>query len=487
MNYLNLITILFSSFFYLVPILTSAQSFSQDYYFCTDEYVNLIYFTSGEQKSLYLTSFSSDNKIHIANSSAGDNRSEGDNPILIQSTQQARTNLNTALRNHGAVNNFSKILTSYQYNTTTPFGFLKSKDNVRVIFRRITGDSILLNKILKFTDRSNYLYVSPRQILGRSYGCGRGVRLILERINTPPIIRSVNFEYDIPNRNLIINIEVDEPLNLLSFKIISQARRQAVFEYSSTTDNRQISFSIPVNLTNLPPNQRYNLELTVKDLDNAVTTKNIGFTTRSYVFNNPTLRDIIVKEISSSRAVIWVLTSRITDLIRDLNTRSIINYGTSSNLIQRNESVVNKICQLDNVRYDCAHHLLTSLSPNTQYNFFVTLINEADLITSSSVRSFNTLGPTAPIVSNLRVNLISSPNTSSYQIIQISGKVIENNLPINIQATLNNQSIPIRLKNLFFDVNLRNIDIQTTSELIINIQNSLGLQRILKFTLPALR
>jgi hypothetical protein len=52
----------------------NAQSFSRDYYFCTDEYINLIYLSNDNNKSLYITSFSADNNIHIADSRQNDNR-----------------------------------------------------------------------------------------------------------------------------------------------------------------------------------------------------------------------------------------------------------------------------------------------------------------------------------------------------------------------------------------------------------------------------
>lgn len=488
MNIIKKITLIL--FFFLFPYLIFAQtnSSSTDFYFCTDEHINLIYFRNNENtRSLYLTSFSTDNKIHIANSRVNDSRTEGDNPIFIQSDSRSRTNLNHALRNHGNnINNFSKFLLSYSYNASNSIGFLPTKDKVKITLKRILDNSRLMSTILTFRDESKYIYISPRQILGRNYGCGRGIRIDIQRLNSPPIINRVNFDFDLPQRKLFINITVDEPLNFLNFKIISR-NNQLLYEFTTSTNNNQTDFIFPVDLTILPSQQRLILKLTIKDLDNSQTSANFNFTTPRYSFNNPILRDVIVKELLSNRAIIWVLTSRITDLQREIGTESIVNYGIGNNLNQSNITNVNKFCIVNNIRYDCAQHTLTGLSSSTQYNFYVTLRNEAGLITTSSIRTFTTLGPSIPGIANLKANFISSQTTSSYITIDISGKIIDNNPPFSIRALLNNREISINLRNNIFSLRLHNIEVPTTSELVISIRNDLANERVLRFLLPALR
>lgn len=485
--------IIISLFYLLITInypffIFAQEPSSNNFYFCTDEFINLIYFVNDQNKrSLYLTSFSNDNKIHIADSLINDNRSEGDNPIFIQSERNARFNLNTALSRHSSLNNFSKLLISYDYNTQTPFGFLKIKDKVKITLRRLADNSLLFSKTLLINDRSQYLYISPKQILGLRYGCGRGVKLIIERINSAPVIKNINFDYDISQRSFFVNIEVDEPLSWLSFKIFSQRNRQLITEYSTTTNGEQTSFSFPFNLSILAPNQRYLLDLNVKDLENAQSSKKINFTTPNFRLSNPILTEIILKEIGKTQAIIWVLTSKVSDLIREVNSRSIINYGTSTELNLTQNVSINKICSYRNIKYDCAEHRLTQLNPNTLYRFYVTLINDAELITTSTIKEFTTLSSTPPIVTNLKANFTSLDN--NIYSITISGKIIDDSLPLNIRATLNNNEIPINFssRNMFFSVNLNNLSITTTSEIVITITNNHSLSRILRFTLPFLR
>lgn len=479
-SFLILLNLLF------IPVFTFAQSTSTEAYFCTDESINLIYYSVNNTRSLYLTSFTNDNKIHIANSYRNDTRNEGDNPINIQSNSSARRNLERAPRDHTSINNFAKLITSYNYNASTSFGFLYQKDKVKITLRRVLDNTLLTSKTFRFQDSSNYIYISPRQILGRGYNCGRGVKLIIERINQPPVVNRVNFDYDLNRRELLISIDVDEPLNLLSLKITGRTSNQVFFEYSSTTDGQQTSFVVPASLTNIPPQQRLTLSLRIRDLENAEASTRITFNTPGYNFNNPVLNDVVIKRVSANRAEIWVLTSKIRDLRREIGTRSTINYGTGTNLNQTNTSEVNKVCLVNTIRYDCAQHNLTGLSPNTGYNFYVALVNEAGLTTTSTIRSFTTLASTLPAVSNLRANFLSSQATGTYLLIDISGKIIDDNPPFDVRATLSGENIPVNLRNQTFSLRLRNVNISTTSELVISIKNNLNLERILRFLLPDL-
>ena len=475
-------------YLFFIPFFIFAQTTSTEIYFCTDEYINLIYYKNDENtRSLYLTSFTNDNKIHIAESYNNDNRTEGDNPINIQSNARSRKNFDHALRTHQTIDNFSKIITNYKYNTSTFFGFLKPKDGVKITLRRALDNSLLTSQILRYQDKSKYIFVSNKQILGRRYGCGRGIKLIFEKLNAPPIINDIDFNYDLQRRELSIEMNVDEPLSLLSLKISSLRNNQLLFEYSSTTDGQQTSFTISVDLNLIPPQQRLVLEVMLKDLENVQTSKIIGFTTPRYRFNNPILNEVLTKEIIGNQAEIWVLTSRARDLYREINTESIINYGTSDNFNLTNRRIVNETCRFNNILFDCARHTLTNLLPNTQYNFYVTLRNDSGLVTTSTIGSLITASATLPIVSDLRANFVSETTTNTYKIIQISGMVIDNNPPINVKATLNNQNLPINFSNRRFDLMLRNIKISTTSELIISIKNNLELERNLRFLLPVLR
>ncbi|GIW66064.1 MAG: hypothetical protein KatS3mg094_583 [Candidatus Parcubacteria bacterium] len=54
-----------------------------------------------------------------------------------------------------------------------------------------------------------------------------------------------------------------------------------------------------------------------------------------------------------------------------------------------------------------------NLPPVIKYNFYVTLINDANLITTSTIYNFTTLGSTTPIVNNLQVNY-NSPRDNIY-------------------------------------------------------------------------
>jgi hypothetical protein len=468
----------------------NAQSFSRDYYFCTDEYINLIYLSNDNNKSLYITSFTADNNIHIADSRQNDNRQEGDNPISLRSSREARTNLNKALRLHTRIERFAKNLFSYTHNTNNEnLGYLAQKDKVRITLKRITGDSTLINKTVSFKDKSQYLYISPKQILGRNYGCGRGVRLIVEKINTPPILERVNFDYDIQNRLLYLGIDVDESLREFSLKILEGNRE--IFSYSSsspTTTSSDFIYTIPIDLNNLPPNTQLSLKLRMKDLEGAEAEKSMSFRNRDYLFRNPKLTEILIESVRASEAIIKVLTTKITESPRDLNTRSFIYYGTSSSTLNLvNSSTVNQRCQFNRITYDCAIHRLTNLSSSTDYYFIVRLINDADLVTTSSIRSFRTLGLQSPTIKDFSVNLRSVNN---YYDVNVTGRVVDESPPIEVKARINNRDINVNFRNMIFNVKITiqdQIPITTTSRLSITVKNSFNLERILEIILPKLK
>ena len=424
-------------------------------------------------KSIYITSFDINNNIHIADSRNGDTREEGDNSISIRSNSRARTNLNEALELHRRLDRISKLLYSYGHNRQNEhLGYLAQKDKVRIVLKRIVGDTTLVNKIVNFKEKSKYLYISPKQILGRSYGCGRGVILIVEKINTPPTVEKINFDYDIQNSLLYLKIDVDEPLTEINFKIFE--RNREIFSYSSTsptTTSADFVYTIPIDLINLPPNVHLKLELKIKDLERAETIKTISFKNRDYIFRNPKLTEVLVESIAASAATIKVLTTKITESPRDLNTRSFVHYGTNpSNLNLVNTSTARERCTFNRTTYDCAIHRLTNLSSSAEYYFMVRLINEADLVNTSSIRSFRTVGLQPPKVKDLSVNF---KEINNYYYVNISGKVIDENQPVEVRAVINNRNIPINLRNMIFNIKLNSQDqipVNTTSLLRINVK-----------------
>jgi hypothetical protein len=487
-----LLLVVLVAFTFVFAQFSQAAKTDTNFYFCTDEYVNLIYTRDQDIGRLFLTSFNADNsRIHIADSVKNDQRQEGDSPINLPSDKPTRTNLAQARKIHGNFANWSKQLTNFKWLDDPNLGKLNNADGVKFILIRKSDGNILKSGTILPSSVASYLYISPLKILGKDYGCGRAIYLSLERVNVAPEIvdglNGITTDFDLPNKKLKISFTVNEPA-----EAILRVKPTNLPAFASPLgDNLKKEFEIDLN--QLQPLTKYTLKIIVKDKKGLFNKYVKPVQSSEFDFTPPVFFSAFVRGIKETSANIWVATSQITHKKREIGTESTVNYGTETHLLNLvSTGKVDTTCKPYVSAFDCAIHKLTGLSPETQYFFHVSLKDKGgNTFTSPITYSFKTRKPEtdAPKITDIKLQLSNYSRQDRIYNLSFLLKYTDENLPIATEVLFDDKAVPAKITGprrggMTLDLNLKAINGSSLHSLKVRLTDAKNNTRELNFSFP---